>query len=147
MKINPGEKLQQSMPSPLLRAKTAPKSSAFAEVLQKTVEPNPSANQVVQPAMQSVMRPILTAAFDEAYLATDRMLDAMERYQHLLSDTKVGLRTVEPAVQQLKKEVTALTPLLEQIPADNPIKRIAQEALITASKEIARFDGGEYVDQ
>jgi len=37
------------------------------------------------------------------YAQTDRMMQAMERYHRLLSDTQANLRAVEPAMQRMKE--------------------------------------------
>jgi hypothetical protein len=81
----------------------------------------------------------------EIYRNTERMLNALEQYQTRLGDPKTDLRAVDPALGQLKEEIAVLQPLVDQAPEQDPMKQIAQEALLIAAKEVARFEQGEYI--
>jgi len=45
----------------------------------------------------------------------------------------------------MKKELSSLEGLMNEMPAEHPMKQIVSEALMIAGDEIARFEGGAYV--
>jgi hypothetical protein len=145
MKIHSGDPLS-SVPRPVSKTSGASKSPAFADVLtQRLSSKQPERAAPLMP-MAPIMRPIPTNDSAQLYQTTERVLDAMERYQYLIGNGGVTLRAVEPAVGELRMAIDALTPLMETISADHPALGVARQTLLTAAKEIARFNQGEYVD-
>jgi hypothetical protein len=143
MKIHPGQR-SPGMSQAVSKSKSDARSASFADVLAQASQ----TPRTEQPAAASPAAPILrpaTAAPGELYQTTQRALDAMERYQHLLADGGVNLRTVEPAVRALEHEIAGLGPLMEATPEDHPVLQVARQTLVTAAKEIARFDRGDYI--
>ncbi len=145
MKITSDNHLQSNAPvrkdTPVSGKGTQP----FANVLEKTI--GTTAPERIQPkaAIQPVIKPFMEVPVEHLYTHTDRMIDAMEKYQQLLSDSTITLRDVEPAMQQMKNEFRALEGMVDEMPDAHPMKQIASEALLTAAKEIARFEGGAYL--
>ena len=74
------------------------------------------------------------------------MLDALERYQHLLGDPNVNLRGLQANINQLKAQIDTLQPMLQNMPREDGLQQLLNETLIVASKEIGRFEKGDYVD-
>lgn len=145
MKIDPSDKVLHGIPNSGIKPKSDPSAVSFADLLATAQAASPK--QVsASPAIPPVVRPVMTTPSDEVYRSAEKMLDAMARYQHLLADSQASLRAVEPAVRQLQKEVVSLEPLLAEMDDANPLAGIAREVLISASKEIARFEQGVYVD-
>ena len=142
MKIHSGDPLsgfQRVQP----KAVDEPKSPAFSDVLEKTFgSKQPVQASAVCPAA-AVMRP-MPVDLTELHRNTERVLDAMERYQSLLGDGRMSLREVEPSLNELRKAVDDLAPMSEAMSVDHPAWQIARGAVITAVKEIARFERGEY---
>lgn len=147
MKINFDDKVQQSI-APQHTPKTgAPGQPTFADVLRQTTPTAAGAEKVAGPvATPPVMRPPVAMAPAEVYRSTDRMLDAMEQYQRLLGDPKTDLRGVEPALRRMQATLRDLEPMVKGLHADDPVKAVATRAMVLATKEITRFDGGGYVD-
>ena len=75
-----------------------------------------------------------------------RLLDNLEQYQQLLGDRHVSLKAVAPAVDRLKGDMTDLTAMLDHVGGDHPLKPLLNEALVIATKEVSRFESGDYVD-
>jgi hypothetical protein len=148
MKIDSDDKVRKSMIAPSSRPQPDTRAASFSDVLQQTVKTSgPSKAGGLPHALQPSIRPGAPQrqATEEAYRSTTRVLDAMEQYQRLLGDRQASLRAVEPAVQRMRRELADLEPLSRSMVADDPLKQIADEARELVSREIARFDGGHYV--
>ncbi|MFZ1983549.1 MAG: hypothetical protein WAU91_03995 [Desulfatitalea sp.] len=146
MKINPSDKVLHGIPNSGIKPKGGAPATSFADLLAQTTHVASPKQVAAPPTIQPVVRPAVTTPSDEVYRSAEKMLDTMASYQHLLADSQVSLRAVEPAVRQLKKEVVSLEPLLANLDEASPVAQIAREVLISASKEIARFEEGDYVD-
>ncbi len=146
MKIDPTDKLNRGIGSSPMKSNEAPQGPAFADVLKKTAGGNASEQVARVSGVRPVMRPMVTDPGKEIYRSTEQMLNTLERYQNMLADPHVDLRSIAPTVQQIKKQIDAMSPLMNQDIVGGQIKQVAQEALQIVSKEIARYDGGVYVD-
>jgi hypothetical protein len=145
MKIQSGEPLPGLARVP---PKTAggSKTGSFNDMLAKTLGAKHPAQVPAASLAAAVVRPIASAPLSvELYRTTERVLEALERYRCALGDTRATLKDVEPSVQALKKAATDLAPLVEA-DSDHPAWQTALRTLLTAVKEIARFDRGAYVD-
>lgn len=148
MKINTIDPLQAGAPLSGNKPKAEPDATRFADILSKATEKNPT-QQVgavsSPPTLQPILRPLPLASQQEVYQSTEKMLNVMDDYQRLLGDQNINLRQMEPVVDRLKKEAVSLDATLQRMDEKHPITQLARDALLTASKEIARFDGGHYV--
>lgn len=145
MKINSDNNLQPSAPVRKESSVSGEGDSAFAKVLEKTVETSSSESVRPSVSIQPVIKPLMEVPVGQLYEQTAKMVDALEQYQQLLADNRLSLRAVEPAMQQLKTEIKTLEPQMEGLPQSHPMKQIMSETLLTVAKEIARFEGGAYV--
>lgn len=146
MKIDPSDKSHQASSQTGVRPRTNSQGPDFADVLKETSAAESAPKSAHVSAMPPVMRPMPVDAQQEIYRSTERALDVLERYQQLLADPKADLRSIDPAVAQMKGVVDKLSPMVSRNGVDGTIKQIAQETLLTVSKEIARYDSGMYVD-
>ncbi len=148
MKIDPSDKSQLSIPSSATKPQKVDPNSSFAHVLDKTVQDTrtdrTASNQPVQPAVKP---PLVTECNQttDAGMAVQQGLGVLERYQQLLIDPQASLRSMQPMMQQMKKEAAELEPVMEAMPEGHPIKQVLKETLILISKEIARYNLGQYV--
>jgi hypothetical protein len=143
MKIHSGDPLS-GFPRVQPKAADEPKSPAFSDVLEKTFASKPPVQVSAACPAAAVMHP-MAVDLTELHSNTERFLDAMERYQSLLGDERVSLREVEPALNELRKAVDRLGPMSEAMTVDHPAWQIARGVVLTAAKEIARFERGDYV--
>jgi len=77
--------------------------------------------------------------------SVSRYLDLLSDYQKQLADSRLSLRTIEPAIKRLHDQKADLQPLLDSLPADDPLKAIGQQGLILGSLETLRFYKGDYI--
>lgn len=149
MKIHWNDPLQQGATTQKPATPAKPGQPAFADVLRKAADGGAAAPQkpaAPSPGMRiATAPPVAAAAPTQVHAATDRMLAAMERYRNLLGDGRVSLRQLAPALREVEAELHRLEPLAASLPADDPIKQIADHTMVLAGKEIARFMSGAYV--
>ena len=150
MKINPVDKQQLNSLSGI-KAEQEITGDDFKKVLKQTagVEGASSARDVkpssgLKPASAIPMR--IDKRMD-SMAGIKLTLDHLERYRHLLSDTNANLRALEPTVRQLKSDIGNLEAMMDSPDVDEPAKAVISEALMVVSKEVLRFEQGEYVDR
>ena len=75
----------------------------------------------------------------------ENLLNLLEKYRHQLSDPKVTLRTIEPILNTIAAEKDQLSEKLDSISNEEGLKDILNQALITASLEVVKFNRGDYI--
>lgn len=149
MKINPLDKLQPAAPALVDKSAKKPRQGPFSEVLDKAVQNAEHDNRVSNRPLQGLLRPSLADSHiqsQETVTKVQGMLDALEHYQNLLVDPNVNLRSLQANITQLKVQIDTLQPMLQNMPREDALQQLLNETLIVASKEIGRFEKGDYVD-
>lgn len=153
MKIDPSEKQQHILSSPNVNPVGGNTTdSDFAKVLGDTVQKSSGAQTQSSGSVQPSMAPSMVMSIGHAQgdlesATAHDLLNALEKYQHLLGDSKTDLKTVAPAVDDMKSLAKKAQPILEKMQDGHPVKTVAQETLVEMSKEIERFRAGYYVDE
>lgn len=75
----------------------------------------------------------------------EHFLNIMEKYHRKLGDPRFSLKDVHPLVNEMTVEKNNLQPLLESLPDQDPLKGVLNEAMITASLEVVKFNRGDYI--
>lgn len=145
MKIDPEKIGQLSSPAKPPKTAKTPHSTAFADLLQRQIDTEPTRAPAgvnpVRPVVPPTLRPLPT----EVYRSTEHLLDTLESYQKALVTPGSSLKGAGDLVRQLDEEIAALEPMVAQMPEGDGIKQIARDTLLTAAKEVARFNGGAYI--
>jgi len=145
LKISDEHHVQGKMPirqdTPVSNGQT----SAFANVLEKAFDKPGVEKPCVPIAVQPILKPPMEISTDRVYAQTDRVMKAMETYQAMLFDHQAGLRLVEPAMREMKMELSSLEVLMREMSETHPMYEIVSETLQVGNGEIARFDGGVYI--
>jgi len=128
-----------------------PAGSEFKDLLHKSI----SQQSVEKTADKATLHPMsvggthLSIRNDPAIQATlDRMdgfLDVLDRYRSGLANSQMTLKDLDPLLQQIDAEKEQLSVMNKQLPEGNPLKPILEEALITATLEVVKFNRGDYV--
>lgn len=77
--------------------------------------------------------------------AADRVLQGLEEYQKGLGDSEVSLKTLFPMIQSLSSEIRGISKDAENLPANDPLKRILEEIGVLAAVEVERYNRGDYL--
>lgn len=146
MKINSTGGPQTGIENPAIKPQDKTDSTEFKTVFDQTVKTAQPVYQTVSPTPVQPAMPPTMGIYSPAHLASERVLDAMERYQQVLGDAQANLRDVSPTIDKMKQEIKETEQLMNEMPEGHPLKQIIDETLIVASKEVVRFESGDYVD-
>ena len=75
---------------------------------------------------------------------TEKLLDTLDNYREKLQNPEVGLEDIKPLVSEMEMEKEGLTSALKSLPDGDGLKNILNEAMITSSLEVAKFNRGDY---
>lgn len=75
---------------------------------------------------------------------TEKLLDTLDAYREKLKDPEVGLEDIYPLVSEMEMKKEGLTSALNSLPDGDGLKDILNEAMITSSLEVAKFNRGDY---
>lgn len=108
---------------------------AGREVSQKTAGP-------IQPPLRVSMPPVVDS--EEAVERLEALVDLMERYREQIG-SQATLKEIAPLVERMTQEKDQLQLLSEQLPDDDGLLPLLQEAIIRSSVEIVKFNRGDYL--
>ena len=75
----------------------------------------------------------------------DRFLDVLDQYRAGLADPNMTLKNLFPLLQQIETEKQQLDAIGKNLPEGNRLKPILDEALVTGTLEVVKFNRGDYV--
>ena len=75
----------------------------------------------------------------------DRFLDVLDQYRSGLADPNMTLKNLFPLLQQVETEKEQLDAISKNLPEGNRLKPILDEALVTGTLEVVKFNRGDYV--
>ena len=131
------------------------KADAFQKVLHETIEK--SSKDHLKPSIRPIAAtmPLHPARFS-GRLATeanvtferiDRFVDMLEAYQHKLTEPAASLKDMDLMLAELSLEKDRLTHVLNTLDPQDGLRDILNEALVTASREIFKFQRGDYLEK
>jgi hypothetical protein len=75
----------------------------------------------------------------------EKFLDILDEYRHKLANPQVTLKNIYSSINEMDAEKERLIPVLNSLPDGDGLKDILNQALITSSLEIIRFNRGDYL--
>ena len=75
---------------------------------------------------------------------TEKLLDTLDNYREKLQNPEVSLEDIYPLVSEMETKKEGLTSALNSLSDGDGLKDILNEAMITSSLEVARFNRGDY---
>ena len=75
---------------------------------------------------------------------TEKLLDTLDNYREKLQNPEISLEDINPLVSKMETEIEGLITALNSLPDGDGLKDILNEAMITSSLEIAKFNRGDY---
>ncbi len=149
MKIDPTQELLKTQNKTSFTRK--PDKNEFSAMLKEAIESDSSS--AVQdkkgPQMISLAQLQFTTQFavqnNPIIERTEQFLDLLEQYQSKLMDPQASLRDINPLIGQMEKEKDALSPLMDSLPDGDELKDVLNNALVTSTVEMIKFNRGDYV--
>jgi len=75
---------------------------------------------------------------------TEKFLEILDNYREKLQNPEVSLEEIYPLVSEMEMKKEGLTSALNSLPDGDGLKDILNEAMITSSLEVAKFNRGDY---
>ena len=101
-----------------------------------------SANIPIHPAQLNPIAPVGKEVIVEH---VDRFINVLENYQQKLAEPGATLKDIDRIVSDLSHQKNFLTPMLDSLPKGDELRDIVNEALVMASREILKFERGDYI--
>ena len=125
----------------------------FSTMLKEAIESGPS-KTVEGSKKPSMINNVAHVQFNPFFAVqdnpiaerTEKFLDLLEEYQNKLLDPLATLRDIRPLIERMETEKETLAPVLNSLPPGDGLKDILNDALITSSLEVIKFNRGDYVD-
>ena len=73
------------------------------------------------------------------------MINLLDRYREKLANPRMTMKQIDPVIRKMTREMENITPVLDSLPADQGIKNILNQTLVTISLEISKFYRGDYI--
>lgn len=151
MKIDPNNPILKQ----LYESGTGPRTPGdvrFGDLLGKVLNaPDPekatvSELKLTQSLSGIQLKASLTAEPGEVTEKMEGLLDLLDSYREMLSDPRATLRDMAPVVERIAAARDQLAESLEGIESGDGLRDLVNQALVTASTEIVKFQKGDYID-
>ena len=153
MKIDPNQEILKSAYTDKAIRPDKPANKEFGAMLKDAInnEPSKTSSEKVKPQMvnniPNIQLNLLFAVQDNPIAErTENFLNILEQYRNKLLDPQSSLRDIHPLIQRMETEQEALAPVLNSLPPGDGLKDILNDALVTSSLEVIKFNRGDYVD-
>jgi hypothetical protein len=134
------------------KTKTQPLAGKeFGAILRETVKNSPTA--VVAPLRSTFinplpgLQPVSPSLSDHQFAASsiEDMINLLDIYREKLADPRITMKQMDPVIKEMTCEIENLAPVLDSLPADEGLKNILNQTLVTVSLEISKFYRGDYI--
>jgi hypothetical protein len=123
----------------------------FGAVLKETVANTKTA--VLAPLQTTFINPLpglqpaLSPPSDHQFAANsiEDMINLLDRYREKLVDPRITMKQIDPVIREMTQEMENLAPVLDSLPADEGLRNILNQTLVTVSLEISKFYRGDYI--
>lgn len=151
MKIMRNDEIVKTAYPNKMKEAEKPSGNGFEKILKESIDHSTGVETGAQkPPMinniSGVQINSLLAAKNNDVERTELFLNILDRYQQKLSNPQATLRDLYPLIQEMEVEKESLIPVLESLPDGDELKDILNQALITSSVEIIKFNRGSYVN-
>ena len=94
-----------------------------------------------------VLHPAPIVPSDQIYAADsiEDMINILDGYREKLADPRITMKQIDPDIREMTREIENLAPVLDLLPADEGLRNILNQTLVTASLEISKFYRGDYI--
>jgi hypothetical protein len=128
-----------------------PAGKEFGAILKETVKNSTTA--VVAPLRTTFinslpgLQPVSSSLSDHQFAASsiEDMINLLDRYREKLADPRITMKQIDPVIREMTCEIENLAPVLDSLPADEGLKNILNQTLVTVSLEISKFYRGDYI--
>ena len=128
-----------------------PAGKEFGAILKETVKNSTTAG--LAPLQTTFinslpgLQPASSSLSDHQFAANsiEDMINLLDRYREKLADPRITMKQIDPVIREMTREIENLAPVLDSLPADEGLKNILNQTLVTVSLEISKFYRGDYI--
>ena len=153
MKIDPNLEILKAQYPEKTSVTAKPRKDEFSAMLKEAIDNEPSKivkgsknPPMISSFAQVQFNPNFAVQDSPIVERTEKFLDILEEYQNKLLDPRATLRDIRPLIERMETEKETLAPVLNSLPPGDGLKDILNDALITSSLEVIKFNRGDYVD-
>jgi len=128
-----------------------PAGKEFGTILKETVKnTTPAALAPLQTTFinpSAGLQPTSSSQWDHRFAANsiEDMINLLDRYREKLADPRMTMKQIDPVIREMTREMENLAPVLDSLPADEGLKKIFNQTLVTVSLEISKYYRGDYI--
>lgn len=128
-----------------------PAGKEFGAILKETVKNTTTA--ALAPLQTTFinplagLQPVSSSPTDHQFAAnsTEDMINLLDQYREKLAAPRITMKQIDPVIREMTREMENLAPVLDSLPADEGLKNILNQTLVTVSLEISKFYRGDYI--
>jgi len=151
MKIQNNEQVLKTFQPESKTKAQLPTGKEFGTILKETVKNSTTAGLAplqttfinplpgLQPASSSLSNHQFSAS------SIEDMINLLDRYREKLADPRITMKQIDPDIREMTREIENLAPVLDSLPADEGLRNILNQTLVTVSLEISKFYRGDYI--
>jgi len=134
------------------RAKAQPPAGKeFDAILKETVKNSTTAG--LAPSQTTfinhlpALQPASSSLSDHQFAANriEDMINLLDGYREKLANPRITMKQIDPVIREMTREIENLAPVLDLLPADEGLRNILNQTLVTVSLEISKFYRGDYI--
>ena len=151
MKIQNNEQVLKTFQPESKTKAQPPAGKEFGTILKETLKNSTTAGLAplqttfinplpdLQPASSSLSNHQFSAS------SIEDMINLLDRYREKLADPRITMKQIDPDIREMTREIENLAPVLDSLPADERLRNILNQTLVTVSLEISKFYRGDYI--
>ncbi len=128
-----------------------PAGKEFGAILEETVKNTktaaltPSSTTFINPLPGS--QPASLSPSEHPFIANsiEDLINLLDRYREKLADPRITLKQIDPVIGDMVREMEKLAPALDSLSADEGLKNVLNQTLVTVSLELSKFYRGDYI--
>ena len=128
-----------------------PTGKEFGTILKETVKTSTTAG--LAPLQTTFINPLPGLQPGSSSLSNHQfsansiedMINLLDRYREKLADPRITMKQIDPDIREMTREIENLAPVLDSLPADEGLRNILNQTLVTVSLEISKFYRGDYI--
>ncbi len=152
MKIDPTQELLKTQHADKTSAAQKPDKDEFSAMLKEAIESD-SSSAVQNKKGPEMISSVAQLQFNTQFAVqsnpmverTEQFLNILDQYQKKLMDPQASLRDMHPLIERMAKNKDALAPLVNSLPDGDELKDVLNNALVTSTVEMIKFNRGDYV--
>jgi hypothetical protein len=75
----------------------------------------------------------------------EKLINLLDLYRDKLADPRISLKQLDPHITEMNREMESLGPVLDSLPADDGLRTVLNQTMVTLSLEISKFYRGDYI--